>query len=66
MFMTTGEAAKYLGVSIGTVIRWYEADVLHGYVSPGGHHRILETSVEAVRRHPAGKNVTVIMTSEVE
>jgi len=66
MYMTTGEASKDLNVSINTVIRWFEAGVLHGWVTPGGHHRILATSVEAVRRHPVGKNVTVITTSEVE
>jgi len=66
MYMTSGEAAEYLQVSLNTVKRWMDAGVLHGWVTPGGHYRVLATSVEAVRRHPAGQNVTVITTSEVE
>ena len=40
--LTTGEAAKYCGVSFRTVIRWVEQKKLKGYSLPGrGDKRIL-------------------------
>lgn len=59
-YMTAGQAARILGVSTDTVGRYLEAGVIEGHRTPGGHARLLRSSVEAVRRHPAGRNVTVL------
>lgn len=38
--MTTGEAAKAVGVSLSTLTRWAHAgQVTAAYVTPGGHFR---------------------------
>lgn len=59
-YLTPGQAARILGVSTDTVGRYLEAGVIEGHRTPGGHARLLRASVEAVRRHPAGRNVTVL------
>jgi excisionase family DNA binding protein len=35
----TGEAARLAGISRLTVIRWYDAGMVDGYVLPSGGHR---------------------------
>jgi excisionase family DNA binding protein len=37
---STGQAAKYCGVSQATVINWIRDGRLGAYTTPGGHHRI--------------------------
>jgi excisionase family DNA binding protein len=59
-YLTPGQAARILGVSTDTVGRYLESGVIEGHRTPGGHARLLRASVEAVRRHPAGRNVTVL------
>lgn len=59
-YVSAGQAARILGVSTDTIGRYLEAGVIEGHRTPGGHARLLRASVEAVRRHPAGQNVTVL------
>lgn len=59
-YVSAGQAARILGVSTDTIGRYLEAGVIEGHRTPGGHARLLRASVEAVRRHPAGRNVTVL------
>ena len=47
---STREAADRLGVSLRTVQLWSEAGVLRAWKTPGGHRRILESSVEELLR----------------
>ncbi len=46
-YCSTSEAARRLGVSLGTVQQMVENGVLDGWKTAGGHRRILLTSVEA-------------------
>ena len=40
--LTTGEIAKYCGVTLRTVIRWLETEKLKGFKLPGrGNNRVL-------------------------
>ena len=47
---STREAADRLGVSLRTVQLWSEAGLLRAWKTPGGHRRILESSVEELLR----------------
>jgi len=53
---STREAADRLGVSLRTVQLWSEAGLLRAWKTPGGHRRILTTSVEELlqRRGASG------------
>lgn len=61
--MTTGAAARLLGVSVDTIVRLYHAGTLRGYrVSdrPRSHIRLYTASVEAYEKqrqsqHPPGQ-----------
>ncbi|MFQ5577536.1 MAG: helix-turn-helix domain-containing protein, partial [Anaerolineae bacterium] len=44
---TTGEVARYCGVSRMGVIRWIQQGKLKAYVTPGGHYRIQATDFYA-------------------
>ncbi|MDD2808609.1 response regulator [Rhodoferax sp.] len=44
-FCTTREAAKLLGVSIGTVQLWVENGLLQAWKTTGGHRRVMRDSV---------------------
>ncbi len=46
-YCSTSEAARRLGVSLGTVQQMVESGVLEGWKTAGGHRRILLTSVDA-------------------
>ncbi len=46
----TQEAARLLGVSVRTVQLWVENGTLDAWKTPGGHRRILRSSVEAALR----------------
>lgn len=53
-FCTTREAARLLGVSVGTVQLWVERGVLEAWKTTGGHRRVLRDSVDKLlRRAPA-------------
>lgn len=43
-YLSTGQAAKLLGLTISTVQKMTEKGVLSAYVTPGGHRRILYSS----------------------
>jgi excisionase family DNA binding protein len=43
-FLSTGQAAKMLGLTISTVQKMTETGVLSSYTTPGGHRRILSSS----------------------
>jgi len=45
--LTTGDVAKYCGVSLSTVFRWIKEGYLPAYTTPGGHHRILLSEFRA-------------------
>jgi excisionase family DNA binding protein len=49
----TQEAAKRLGVSVRTVQLWVENGTLEAWKTPGGHRRILRSSVEDTLRSRA-------------
>jgi excisionase family DNA binding protein len=45
-FCTTREAARALGVSVGTVQLWVESGLLQAWKTAGGHRRVLRDSVD--------------------
>jgi len=47
--VTTGQAARVLGVSVETVRRYLDTGVLEGCRLPSGQRRITRASVEAAR-----------------
>ena len=51
---STREAAERLGVSIRTVQLWSEAGVLRAWKTPGGHRRILLSSIDDLLRRRGG------------
>jgi excisionase family DNA binding protein len=46
-YLSTSQAAKRLGLSLGTVQQMVEDGVLKAWKTTGGHRRILQTSLEA-------------------
>jgi DNA binding domain, excisionase family len=51
-YMTTGEAARLLGVGLNTIKRWIANGALEGVRTPGGHWRIPESALrEWMRTH---------------
>ena len=44
-YCTTGEAAKFLGVSLRTVQSWVDRGALEAWITEGGHRRIRLSSV---------------------
>ena len=48
--MTTGEAARMLGVGLNTVKRWINSGDLRGGRTPGGHWRISKDDLNAFMR----------------
>ena len=55
-FCTTRDAARMLGVSIGTVQLWVESGLLKAWKTTGGHRRVLRDSIDQILRKtpPAG------------
>ena len=49
-WLTTGQAARLLGVSRSTVVRHIDAGNLEAFRLPGGHWRIHRATVENLRR----------------
>jgi excisionase family DNA binding protein len=49
-FCTTREAAKLLGVSVGTVQLWVESGLLRAWKTAGGHRRVMRDSVDQLLR----------------
>ncbi len=44
--LTTHQAARLLGVSLPTVVKWIKQGRLEAYKTPGGHRRIPEAALE--------------------
>ena len=70
---STREAAERLGVSLRTVQLWSEAGVLRAWKTPGGHRRILLSSIdellqkrggELARRAESGRYQVLIVEDE--
>lgn len=47
LFLTSNEAAKYLGVSRSSLTNWVKKGVLVGGLTPGGHHRFKIADLDA-------------------
>lgn len=54
---TTTQAAKILGLSSSTVLRAVKDKMLRAQTTPGGHFRILESSVDAFNRRLTGETI---------
>jgi len=69
---STREAADRLGVSLRTVQLWSEAGLLRAWKTPGGHRRILTTSIDELlqrragvgARRPSGGNYQVLIVED--
>ncbi len=49
-YLTTGEAARILGVGVNTVKRWIGCGALRGLCTPGGHWRIANDDLYSFMR----------------
>jgi len=49
-YVTTGEAARVLGVGLNTIKRWIASGDLRGIQTPGGHWRIPEEALHSFMR----------------
>jgi excisionase family DNA binding protein len=54
VFCTTREAADLLGISLRTAQMWVENGLLEGWKTPGGHRRILRSSLDKLLPAQAG------------
>lgn len=52
--ITTGAAARMLGVSQKTIRDWTKKGKIGVVVLPSGHRRLWRAEVEAILRHPSG------------
>ena len=52
-YYTTYQVAKFLGVSLPTVVNWVNSGRLHAHRTPGGHRRIAHNDVIAFARDNA-------------
>lgn len=50
VYYTTHQVAKYLGVSLPTVVNWVNSGRLRAHRTPGGHRRIAHNDVVAFAR----------------
>jgi excisionase family DNA binding protein len=50
VYYTTYQVAKFLGVSLPTVVNWVNSGLLHAHRTPGGHRRIPHNDVLAFAR----------------
>ncbi len=44
--LSTSQAARALGVSLGTIRRWSDMGYLHSYRTPGGQRRFSREQIE--------------------
>ncbi len=51
MYYTTYQVAKFLGVSLPTVVNWVNSGLLSAHRTPGGHRRIAHNDVIAFARN---------------
>ncbi len=57
-FLSTSEAARLLGISVGTVQQMVESGTLNAWKTAGGHRRIYASSVRAMLGTPLPANAT--------
>ena len=57
-FISTAQAAKQLGLSLGAVQQMVESGTLAGWKTAGGHRRIRQDSVDALLARARGPGVT--------
>lgn len=50
VYYTTHQVAKFLGVSLPTVVNWVKSGLLDAHKTPGGHRRIAHNDVIAFAR----------------
>jgi excisionase family DNA binding protein len=50
VYYTTFQVAKFLGVSLPTIVNWVEAGRLEAHKTPGGHRRIAQRDLIAFAR----------------
>lgn len=50
VYYTTYQVAKYLGVSLPTVVNWVDSGLMRAHRTPGGHRRIAQSDVIAFAR----------------
>lgn len=60
-FCTTREAAKLLGVSVGTVQLWVESGLLRAWKTAGGHRRVMRDSVDQLLRKEPEQPATPVL-----
>jgi excisionase family DNA binding protein len=70
-FLTTREAALRLGVTVNAIKSWIREKELPAMRTPGGHHRIAETDLQAFRmrlversRAPASPQARVLIVDD--
>lgn len=51
VYYTTYQVAKFLGVSLPTVVNWVNSGLLQAHRTPGGHRRIAHNDVVAFARN---------------
>lgn len=64
-YVSSREAADMLGVSLRTAQLWVEAGVLIAWKTPGGHRRIMRSSVEQVLAERAKIHQTEISPAQL-
>lgn len=47
-YLRPGQAARLLGVDPKTIRRWFLAGKIHGYRTPGGQCRILDSEIARI------------------
>lgn len=49
-WLTTAEAAAYLGLNQATIRRWADDKTITGYTTPGGHRRFRVADLDKVMK----------------
>lgn len=71
-FCTVPEAAEKFGVDRRTMSRWISAGKIKALVTPGGHHRILRSEIDALLQQngflpiPPTKEKTILVVDDDE
>jgi excisionase family DNA binding protein len=56
--MSTGEAARLLGVQPDTVLKWIKKGTIRAMTTAGGHHRLDATEIEKMLPRPASSHTS--------
>lgn len=63
-YMTTGEAARLLGVGLNTIKRWIANGALEGVRTPGGHWRIPEMALRRLMHASGRKRLRILILDD--